>query len=95
MRTYYVYIMTNERNTVFYTGVTGNLKARIYQHKYGLVEGFTKKYNLKKFVYAEETNNVFDAIEREKKLKKWKKQWKIDLIKKSNAGMEDLYSSLA
>lgn len=67
---------------------------RIYEHKNNLVEGFTKEYNIHKLVYFEDTNDISTAIEREKKLKNWKRKWKIDLIEKSNPQWKDLYPSL-
>ena len=87
---YYVYILTNKYNSVFYIGITNNLIRRIYEHKNKLVEGFTKKYNINKLVYYEISNSVESAILREKQLKKWKKQWKIDLITKNNPIFADL-----
>ena len=68
-RTYFVYIMTNKYNTVLYTGVTNNLSRRALEHKAGLIEGFTRKYNVKKLVYFEIFDNVYDAILREKQIK--------------------------
>ncbi len=90
---YYVYIMTNKRNTVLYTGVTNNLERRVYEHKNKLVEGFTEKYNVDKLVYYETSNDSIRAIEREKKLKKWRREWKENLIKKGNPNWADLSSS--
>lgn len=90
MNNYYVYIMTNESNTVFYVGITNDLKRRIFEHKNKLIEGFTKKYNIKKLIYFEETTDVKAAIQKEKNLKKWNRQWKIDLIKKNNPEYKDL-----
>lgn len=85
-----VYIMTNYLNTTFYIGVTNNLLRRVYEHKVGLNKGFTEKYNLNKLVYYELAENIEDAIKREKQLKNWKRQWKIDLITKNNPGYKDL-----
>lgn len=68
---YYVYILTNKYNTTLYTGVTNNLERRILEHKYGIVEGFSKKYQLNKLIYFEEYQNTIDAISREKQLKRW------------------------
>ncbi len=90
MRTYYVYIITNKWNTTLYIGVTNDLGRRMYEHKQGLVEGFSKKYNLRKLLYFEETDDVQAAIEREKQLKKWRRDKKIVLIKKVNPQFEDL-----
>jgi len=90
MKTYYVYILANKRNGTLYTGITNNLTRRVYEHKSGLIEGFTKKYSIDKLVYFESTTDVNDAILREKRLKKWKRQWKIELIEKINPDWRDL-----
>jgi putative endonuclease len=86
--------MTNKPSGVLYVGVTNNLINRVYQHKNGLADGFTKKYHLHKLVYFENTNNVHEAIAREKRLKKWHRQWKLDLINQSNPSWADLYNSI-
>ena len=86
--------MTNNANTVIYTGVTGNLQKRIYEHKEKLVEGFTKKYNVTKLVYYEEFDNILNAIEREKQIKGGSREKKINLIKNINPGFKDLYYDL-
>ena len=78
----YIYIMTNEYNTSFYVGVTSDLVKRIFEHKNKFVDGFTKKYNINKLVYYEVFENIEYAILREKQLKKWKKDHKINLIQK-------------
>lgn len=88
--TYYVYILTNQYNTVFYTGVTNNILKRTFEHRVGLIEGFTKKYKVKKLVYLEEYNDVKEAIAREKQLKNWKRKWKIELIEKINPEFRDM-----
>lgn len=88
----YVYIITNQYNTVLYTGVTSNLIKRIYEHKSKLVEGFSKKYNLDKLVYYEVIDNITTAIEREKFLKGKSRKYKIDLINKFNSNWNDLYN---
>ena len=78
MRKYYVYILTNKNNKVIYTGITNDIKRRIYEHKNKLVKGFSSKYNLRKLVYFEDTNDVNSAITREKQIKGWlrkKKDW--------------------
>ena len=82
--------MTNTNNTVLYTGVTNNLQRRVYEHKNKLIEGFTKRYNLTKLVYYELTYHAEAAIKREKQLKSWKRQWKIELIESVNKGWRDL-----
>ena len=88
---YYVYILASKRNGTLYIGVTSDLVKRVYEHKQGFVGGFTKKYNVHQLVYLEETGDVNSAIRREKQLKKWKRQWKIELIEKSNPEWRDLY----
>src|SRR3989344_4223409 len=89
-KSYYVYILTNYKNTVFYIGVTNDLERRIIEHKNGLVKGFTQRYKLKKLVYFEECPNMTDAIQREKQLKNWHRDWKINLIKSINPSFDDL-----
>ena len=88
---YAVYIITNTKNTTLYIGVTSNLKKRIFEHKNKVVEGFSKRYNLNKLVYYELTENIETALNREKQLKKWHRDWKIDLICKFNPEFRDLY----
>ena len=85
-----VYIMTNYLNSTFYIGVTNDLLRRVCEHKAKQNSGFTSKYNLNKLVYFEITNSIEDAINREKQLKHWKRDWKIDLIKKVNPNFKDL-----
>ena len=92
MKKYYVYILTNFTNTTLYIGVTGNIERRMYEHKNGLLEGFTKKYNVDKLVYAEECNNINDALAREKQLKKWRREKKEMLINSINPDWKDLMS---
>ena len=87
---YYVYILTNFNNKVMYIGVTNNLERRLYEHKNGIFEGFTKKYNVKKLVYFEETNNIIEAIQREKELKKWRKEKKNLLVEMQNKEWKDI-----
>jgi len=93
-RQYYVYILTNKTNNVLYTGVTNDLIRRIFEHKNKLLEGFTKKYNLRKLVYYETTNDIESAINREKQLKNWHRDWKINLIDQFNPHWEDLSDNL-
>jgi putative endonuclease len=87
---YYVYILTNKFNKVLYIGVTNDLVRRIFQHKNKLVEGFSKKYNLTKLAYYETTSDIKSAIRREKQLKNWHRDWKINLITQSNPEWRDL-----
>ncbi|HEX9667817.1 MAG TPA: GIY-YIG nuclease family protein [Thermodesulfobacteriota bacterium] len=89
MRQYYVYIMTNRSKTL-YAGVTNDLLRRIYEHKNKMVEGFTKKYNITKLVYYEDTNDVEEAIAREKQIKGWLRKKKIALIESINPEWKDL-----
>ena len=94
MRYSYVYILTNEINTVLYIGVTDNLIKRIYQHKMKVVSGFTSKYNVNKLVYYEIYEDIIEAIKREKQLKNWHREWKINLIKRNNPDFNYLHDSL-
>ena len=94
MHQYYVYILTNEHNGTLYIGVTRDIIQRVSQHRQGVVEGFTKKYSVHKLVYFESTSNILSAIEREKRLKTWKRIWKVKLIEESNPTWDDLYDSL-
>lgn len=87
---FYVYIMTNCEETTFYIGVTSDLLRRVQEHKNKEKEGFSSKYNLKKLVHFEITDSSLAALEREKQLKRWHRQWKINLIKSTNPNMEDL-----
>jgi putative endonuclease len=91
---YYVYLLASKKNGTLYIGVTSNLVKRVHEHKYNLVEGFTKKYNVHKLVYYEATEDINSAITREKQLKKWKRAWKIELIEKNNPEWKDLYFEL-
>jgi len=91
---FYVYIISNKRNGTLYIGVTSDLIKRIYQHREGLIDGFTKKYNVKALVYYEQHENAESAITREKQMKEWKRQWKLELIEKTNPEWEDLYDKI-
>jgi putative endonuclease len=90
IKQYYIYILTNKSNRVLYIGMTNNLERRMFEHKYKLIEGFSKKYNLTKLVYYEATEDVNSAIRREKQLKNWHRGWKINLIKEFNPNWKDL-----
>ena len=90
MRNYYVYIMSNESNSTIYIGITNNINRRIYEHKNKLIEGFTKRYNITKLVYLEETGDVYAAISREKQLKGWTRKRKNELIESINPQWNDL-----
>ena len=89
-KTYAVYIMTNYSETSLYIGVTSNLPKRVWEHKNKVVEGFTEKYNVDKLVYFETTDSIESAIKREKQLKNWHREWKINLIKEKNPDFRDL-----
>ncbi len=90
-KTYFVYILTNKHHTVFYTGVTNNLGRRIYEHREKLIEGFTEKYSVSKLLYYEEFEDINYAIEAEKRIKKYKRAWKWNLINSINPKHQDLY----
>ena len=90
MKEYYVYILSNQMNSVLYIGVSNDLIRRMYEHKNKLVNGFSKRYNLNKLLYFEKTDNVEVAIQREKQLKNWHRQWKLNLIKENNPEFKDL-----
>ena len=90
MQKYYVYILSNQTNSTLYIGVTNDLKRRLYEHKNKLIDSFSSKYNTNKLVYFEETSDVKTAIQREKNLKKWNRQWKNELIEKTNPDYKDL-----
>lgn len=94
MSQYYVYILASERNGTLYTGVTSDLIGRIYQHKTGLVEGFTKTYEVNRLVYYEVHDDIREAITREKRIKKWRRAWKIRMIQENNPEWDDLYDQL-
>ncbi|HVT25621.1 MAG TPA: GIY-YIG nuclease family protein [Rhizomicrobium sp.] len=87
---FFVYILASEPWGTLYVGVTSNLQFRIYQHREGLVEGFTKKYGVKRLMYFEEHATALEAIHREKRLKKWPRNWKINLIRTDNPDWHDL-----
>ena len=89
-KTYYVYILTNYKNKTLYIGLTNNLKRRIYEHKNELIDGVSKSYKLKKLIYYEEFEYIRDALFREKQLKNWHREWKLNLIKNINPEFCDL-----
>lgn len=89
-----IYILTNHCRGTLYIGVTSNLIKRVWEHKHGLVDGFTKKYQTQTLVYFEMTDDMPTAIAREKQLKKWRRMWKIELIEKQNNEWRDLYADL-
>lgn len=94
VKSYYIYILASKKNGTLYIGVTLDLKKRIFQHKNNLIEGFTKKYRVHDLVYYEQTSDIVSAIGREKQLKKWRRNWKLNLIEKENPEWKDLYNLL-
>lgn len=94
MKNGYVYILANESNSTVYVGVTSDLVKRVYEHKNKLVEGFTSKYNIGKLVYFEVSDSVETAIEREKQVKKWRREKKDALVNKNNPDWRDLYTEI-
>jgi putative endonuclease len=94
MKQFCVYILTSRRNGTLYVGVTSDLIKRVYEHKEGLAEGFTKKYGVHFLVWYELHHTAETAFAREKQIKKWNRSWKLELIEKSNPDWKDLYSDL-
>jgi putative endonuclease len=94
MKQYCVYILASKRNGTLYVGVTNDLKRRMSEHKNGLVEGFTKKYGIATLVHFELYEDIRNAILREKRLKVWKREWKIRLVEESNPDWDDLTGTL-
>ncbi len=92
--TFYVYILASKKNGVIYTGITNNLLRRVYEHKHELNNGFTKSYHVKRLVYYEEYNYIDETISREKCIKRWKREWKDNLINGKNPEWKDLYFDL-
>jgi len=91
----YVYILASRRHGTLYVGVTSDLLRRVWEHRESIVPGFTKKYHVHRLVYYEEFGSIVDAIEREKRMKKWRRDWKIRLIEEANPEWVDLYDNLA
>jgi putative endonuclease len=94
-KTYYVYILASKRNGTLYIGVTNDLARRVSEHRNGEVPGFTKKYDVKKLVYYETFADIHDALQLETRLKKYKREWKMNLIQKDNVEWIDLYDTVA
>lgn len=90
MNMYFVYIISNWKHSVFYTGVTNDVERRVYEHKMKLIPGFTSRYNCNKLLYYEEHNDINYAIKREKLIKKYKRDWKKNLINSINPEWKDL-----
>jgi putative endonuclease len=92
---YWVYILASRIGGTLYIGVTNNMVRRVYEHRQGLVEGFTKQNGVHRLVYFEQLDDIEQAILREKRLKKWDRAWKIQLIEENNPNWDDLYSRIA
>ena len=95
MKQFYVYILASKKNGTLYVGVTSDIRKRIYEHREGLYDGFTKQHSIKRLVWYEVHDTVATAIQREKNLKDWKREWKIELIEDKNPDWNDLYSTLS
>ena len=94
MKKAWVYILANKRNGTLYVGVTTNLPRRLHEHREGLIEGFTKRYGVKKLVWVEEHGSIASAIQREHNIKHWPRKWKLDLIEEQNSDWRDKYEDL-
>ncbi|MCK9992897.1 MAG: putative endonuclease [Alphaproteobacteria bacterium] len=94
MKSHYVYILASHRNGTLYVGVTSDILRRIYEHKNDVTGGFTSTYNVKTLVWFDETPDITEAIRQEKRMKKWPRAWKIDLIEEHNPLWRDLYPEL-
>ena len=92
---YWVYILASRKHGTIYIGVTNDLIRRVYQHKNKLAKGFTNEYSVIRLVWFETYDDITAAIEREKKLKKWRREWKINLIERDNPNWDDLYDAIA
>jgi putative endonuclease len=91
----YVYILASEPYGVLYIGVTSNLVKRVWEHREGVVDGFSKQYGVKQLVWFEVHSEIIHAISREKQIKKWNRDWKVNLIQQSNPDWRDLYDEIA
>ena len=89
-----VYILASKRNGTLYIGVTSDLTKRVWEHKNGMVEGFTKRYNVHRLVWYEIHESMESAVTREKRIKEWKRAWKLELIEGANPEWEDLYFTI-
>ena len=94
MHRYFVYILCSKRNGTLYIGVTSDLVRRIWEHRNDLVEGFTKRYGVHRLVWYELHKSMESAIQREKRLKEWRRTWKLELIERTNPDWEDLYDTI-
>src|SRR5690242_18486438 len=94
MKRYFVYILASQRNGTLYVGSTSHLLQRIWQHKNGVISGFTSKYDVYQLVYYEEHSTIVEMVRRERRLKNWCRNWKLDLIERFNPGWYDLYDQI-
>ena len=94
MKSYYVYILASKKNGTLYIGVTSNLRRRVHEHRSEHASGFTEKYGVSRLVYFEQYKDIRDAINREKGMKKWNRQWKVKRIEKENPEWRDLFEDL-
>ena len=90
----YIYILTNRPNGILYVGVTNDLVRRVFEHRSGFVEGFTKRYGLKTLVYFERFDDIRDAIQREHNIKHWSRAWKVRMIIATNPDWNDLFETI-
>jgi len=90
----FVYLMASRRNGTLYTGVTTNLLRRVWEHREGVIDGFTKTYDVKRLVWFEQHESIHDAIAREKSIKRWRRAWKMALIERDNPLWRDLYEDI-
>ena len=95
MKDYFVYILASRRNGTLYVGVTNDLIRRVWEHRQGLIEGFSKKYHVDLLVYFEQTSSIDEAITREKRIKRWNRDWNLKLIEKQNPNWVDLYDQIS
>lgn len=92
--THYVYILASERNGTLYIGSTNDLVRRVYEHKHKLIDGFTKQYNVNQLVWFDVADSEHNALVKERQMKEWKRQWKMNLIEKTNPEWNDLYDTI-
>ena len=94
-KSYFVYILASRRNGTLYIGVTNDIQRRVWEHREGLGGGFSRRYGVKMLVHCEQFDDIGFAIQRETRLKKWKRRWKIELIEKENPDWDDLFETLS
>lgn len=94
MKTFAVYILASRRNGTLYTGMCSSLSRRIYEHREGLIAGFTRKYGIQTLVWYEHYDDMQEALLRERRIKRWQRSWKLNLIESSNPDWHDLYSEI-